>query len=48
MRQGYSPSFKLSRVLGIEAVGIVESGPGSDLQTDDIVATAVVGIAVSF
>jgi D-arabinose 1-dehydrogenase-like Zn-dependent alcohol dehydrogenase len=29
-RQGHSPSVKFPRVLGIEAVGVVEAAPGSE------------------
>src|SRR5713226_5560415 len=40
-RQGHSPSVKFPRVLGIEAVGVVESAPGSEFRKGDIVATAM-------
>ena len=43
-RQGHSPNVKFPRVLGIEAVGLVESAPGTDLQNGDIVATAMGGL----
>ena len=43
-RQGHSPSVKFPRVLGIEAVGVVESAPGSEFRKGDIVATAMGGI----
>jgi NADPH:quinone reductase-like Zn-dependent oxidoreductase len=42
-RQGHSPSVKFPRVLGIEAVGVVESAPGSEFRKGDIVATAMGG-----
>ena len=29
-RQGHSPNVKLPRVLGIEAVGVVEAAPGGE------------------
>jgi NADPH:quinone reductase-like Zn-dependent oxidoreductase len=32
-RQGHSPNVKFPRVLGIEAVGVVESAPGTKLDT---------------
>jgi len=40
-RQGHSPGVKFPRVLGIEAVGVVESAPGSEFRKGDIVATAM-------
>jgi NADPH:quinone reductase-like Zn-dependent oxidoreductase len=40
-RQGHSPSVKFPRVLGIEAVGLVEAAPGSEFRKGDIVATAM-------
>src|SRR5258705_990667 len=43
-RQGHSPSVKFPRVLGIEAVGVVESAPGSEFRKGDIVATAMGGM----
>ena len=47
-RQGHSPSVKFPRVLGIEAVGVVENAPGSELQNGDIVATAMGGMGREF
>src|SRR5260370_40523656 len=47
-RQGHSPSVKFPRVLGIEAVGVVESAPGSELRKGDIVATAMGGMGRQF
>ena len=46
-RQGHSPTVKFPRVLGIEAVGIIEDAPGSEdnLKIGDIVATAMVWLA---
>jgi hypothetical protein len=32
---------KFPRVLGIEAVGLVEESPGGEFKKDDIVATAM-------
>jgi NADPH:quinone reductase-like Zn-dependent oxidoreductase len=43
-RQGHSPNVKFPRVLGIEAVGIVESAPGTHLEPGTIVATAMGGL----
>jgi NADPH:quinone reductase-like Zn-dependent oxidoreductase len=42
-RQGHSPNVKFPRVLGIEAVGLVESAPGGEFRTGDLVATAMGG-----
>lgn len=47
-RQGLSPSVKFPRVLGIEAVGIVELAPGSELEKGEIVATAMGGMGRQF
>src|SRR6267154_1430600 len=47
-RQGHSPSVKFLCVLGIEAVGLVEAAPGSELQKGDIVATAMGGMGRQF
>ena len=47
-RQGHSPNVKFPRVLGIEAVGIVESAPGGEFQPGDIVATAMGGLGREF
>ncbi|MGI4758444.1 MAG: zinc-binding alcohol dehydrogenase family protein [Janthinobacterium lividum] len=43
-RQGLSPSVKLPRILGIEAVGVVEQAPGGEFQVGDVVATAMGGL----
>src|SRR5260221_4367152 len=43
-RQGHSPGVKFPRVLGIEAVGLVEEAPGNEFQKGDIVATAMGGM----
>jgi NADPH:quinone reductase-like Zn-dependent oxidoreductase len=43
-RQGHSPGVHFPRVLGIEAVGIVDSCPGGELQVGDVVATAMGGL----
>jgi NADPH:quinone reductase-like Zn-dependent oxidoreductase len=47
-RQGHSPGVKLPRVLGIEAVGLVEEAPGSEFRKGDIVATAMGGMGRQF
>jgi NADPH:quinone reductase-like Zn-dependent oxidoreductase len=43
-RQGHSPDVKFPRVLGIEAVGVVEAAPGGEVRRGDIVATAMGGL----
>jgi NADPH:quinone reductase-like Zn-dependent oxidoreductase len=47
-RQGHSPNVKFPRVLGIEAVGLVESAPGNQFRTGDKVATAMGGLGRDF
>ena len=47
-RQGHSPSVKFPRVLGIEAVGVVEVAPGGEFRKGDIVATAMGGLGRQF
>ncbi len=47
-RQGLSPTVKFPRILGIEAVGLVEDAPGSDFRKGDIVATAMGGMGRQF
>ena len=47
-RQGHSPSVKFPRVLGIEAVGLVEEAPGNEFRKGDIVATAMGGLGREF
>ena len=47
-RQGHSPGVKFPRVLGIEAVGIVEEAPGNEFRKGDIVATAMGGMGRQF
>jgi len=47
-RQGHSPSVRFPRVLGIEAVGVVESAPGNEFRKGDIVATAMGGMGRQF
>ena len=47
-RQGHSPNVQFPRVLGIEAVGIVEHAPGGAFEKGDIVATAMGGMGREF
>ena len=44
-RQGLSPGVVFPRVLGIEAVGLVEEAPGGEFTKGEIVATAMGGMA---
>ena len=36
-RQGFSPSVKFPRILGIEAVGVVVEAPGEEFRPGDVV-----------
>jgi NADPH:quinone reductase-like Zn-dependent oxidoreductase len=47
-RQGLSPEVKFPRILGIEAVGLVEEAPGSEFKKGDAVATAMGGMGRQF
>src|SRR6202008_208278 len=47
-RQGHSPSVKFPRILGIEAVGLVEHAPGHEFSKGDAVATAMGGMGRQF
>jgi NADPH:quinone reductase-like Zn-dependent oxidoreductase len=47
-RQGHSPGVKFPRVLGIEAVGLVEEAPGEEFHKGDIVATVMGGMGRQF
>ena len=47
-RQGLSPGVVFPRVLGIEAVGLVEDAPGGEFAKGDIVATAMGGMGRNF
>lgn len=47
-RQGHSPGVKLPRILGIEAVGLVEEAPGNEFRKGDVVATAMGGMGREF
>ena len=45
-RQGHSPNVKFPRILGIEAVGVVEEAPGTSFKKGDMVATAMGGTLI--
>ncbi len=47
-RQGHSPGVTFPRVLGIEAVGIVEDTPGGEFKPGQTVATAMGGMGRQF
>ena len=47
-RQGLSPGVVFPRVLGIEAVGLVEEAPGKEFTKGEIVATAMGGMGRDF
>ena len=47
-RQGHSPSVKFPRILGIEAVGLVEEALGDGFSKGDVVATAMGGMGRQF
>jgi NADPH:quinone reductase-like Zn-dependent oxidoreductase len=47
-RQGYSPNVSFPRILGIEAVGMVENSPGEEFPKGEIVATAMGGMGRQF
>jgi len=47
-RQGYSPAVKFPRVLGIEAVGIVDKCPGGQFKPGQKVATCMGGMGRAF
>ena len=47
-RQGHSPDVKFPRVLGIEAVGLVEAVPGNEFRKGDVVATVMGGLGRQF
>ncbi len=47
-RQGHSPNVSFPRILGIEAVGIVEDAPGGEFRKGDTVATAMGGMGRAF
>lgn len=47
-RQGHSPGVRLPRILGIEAVGVVEEAPGGEFPKGATVATAMGGMGRQF
>ena len=47
-RQGHSPGVHFPRVLGIEAVGMVEDAPGGEFKPGQTVATAMGGMGRAF
>jgi NADPH:quinone reductase-like Zn-dependent oxidoreductase len=47
-RQGHSPGVQFPRILGIEAVGLVEAAPGGEFSAGDAVATAMGGMGRQF
>src|SRR6516165_9652595 len=47
-RQGHSPGVKFPRVLGIEAVGLVEEAPGGEFRKGEMVMTAMGGMGRQF
>ncbi|MEQ8968176.1 MAG: zinc-binding alcohol dehydrogenase family protein [Azospirillaceae bacterium] len=47
-RQGHSPSVSFPRVLGIEALGVVEHSPDPAFRPGDVVATAMGGMGRAF
>jgi NADPH:quinone reductase-like Zn-dependent oxidoreductase len=47
-RQGYSPTVKFPRIMGIEAAGLVEDAPGGEFDKGDVVATAMGGMGRQF
>jgi NADPH:quinone reductase-like Zn-dependent oxidoreductase len=47
-RQGLSPGVVFPRILGIEAVGLVEEAPGAEFSKGEIVATAMGGMGRDF
>ena len=47
-RQGLSPDVMFPRILGIEAVGVVEEAPGGEFVKGDVVATVMGGMGRSF
>ena len=47
-RQGHSPTVKFPRILGIEAVGVVEEAPRGEFAPGQTVATAMGGMGRQF
>jgi NADPH:quinone reductase-like Zn-dependent oxidoreductase len=47
-RRGQSPDVQFPRVLGIEAVGLVDDAPGGEFRQGEIVATCMGGLGRQF
>lgn len=47
-RQGHSPGVGFPRILGIEAVGVVEAAPGGEFRQGQTVATVMGGMGRQF
>jgi len=47
-RQGHSPGVVFPRILGIEAVGLVEEAPGGEFREGDVVASVMGGMGRRF
>ena len=47
-RQGLSPNVRFPRILGIEAVGIIEAAPGGEFASGQKVATVMGGMGRDF
>ena len=47
-RQGHSPNVRFPRILGIEAVGVVEADADGDFEPGQTVATAMGGMGRAF
>lgn len=47
-RRGQSPNVRFPRILGIEAVGIVEAAPGTAFQQGQVVGTVMGGMGRDF
>jgi NADPH:quinone reductase-like Zn-dependent oxidoreductase len=47
-RQGLSPDVHFPRILGIEAVGVVEDVPGGEFEKGEVVATVMGGMGRHF
>ena len=47
-RQGHSPSVEFPRILGIEAVGVVDAAPGGEFERGATVATVMGGMGRLF
>ncbi len=47
-RQGHSPNVEFPRILGIEAVGVVEESPGGEFRQAQTVVTAMGGMGRQF